>query len=104
MDALLHVIVVEDNHDDAERVIAALRRDCGPMEVIRTNDELSFAKALQGRCDVILADHRPTAFSAMQALAVLRVRDDPPPLIIVSDVIGTNRPWRPRFVARLIIC
>ena len=88
MNPPLHVLILEDSPDDAE-IIALTLEDGGfaPMwERVETAQAMRLALGKQA-WDIIIADHSMPHFSVSEALALLKERGDPIPLIMVSGSI-----------------
>ena len=65
----LRIILLEDDPQDAELLIAALERSYPGSEVLRVDRSLAFRRALEARRpDVILSGYGVGALSALDAL------------------------------------
>lgn len=86
----LETLVVEDSPQDAELLVAELRRQGFEPNWQRVETEAGLAAALRSRDDVevILCDFSLPQFDAFAALDVLERQDVEVPLIIVSGAIG----------------
>jgi signal transduction histidine kinase len=85
----LRVLLVEDSPDDAELVLAALRRDGFEPEWQRVDNAAEMRAALQrSRWDVVLCDFAMPRFDALAALEVLKAESLDVPFIIVSGTMG----------------
>lgn len=84
----LHVLVLEDNPDDAALVHEALLQHGFDLAVQVVDTEHAFCTHLTPELDVILADYALPAFTALRALALLKQRQLDIPFIIVSGVIS----------------
>ena len=87
----IHILLVEDDENDASLIERALRRagfepDCDRVE---TEDEMAAALD-QGHFDAILSDHSLPNFSSFQALSVMKEKNFDGPFIIVSGAIGED--------------
>ena len=83
------MLLLEDNADDAELIVAVLRPDAEVRyEVTLVQDESAFRRALLRRWDVVLADYRLPAFSAPAALGVLSEMSLTVPCVVVSGAVG----------------
>ncbi len=81
----LRVLLVEDNEDDSVIVLHELQRGGFVVELLRVETEASFSAALRNHeWDVIIADYRLPAFSAVRALALYRDLHLDLPFILVS--------------------
>jgi len=86
--APLHVLIVEDNPDDAELMALRLEEDGLALVWQRVETEAEYLAALATPPDLILADWSMPHFSGQRALQLLRQRDLDIPFIIVSGSIG----------------
>jgi PAS domain S-box-containing protein len=84
----LHAIFVEDNPDDAQLMARELRLAGFETMWHRVEREDEFAITLDDSTQIILCDSSLPNFDAFRALAILRERDHPAPLVIVSGSIG----------------
>ncbi len=85
----LHVLLVEDNPDDAELVILELRRAGYEPTYLRVQTAEELTSALGDRSwDVIVSDHSLPTFSAPEAFAIVRDLNIDIPFIIVSGTVG----------------
>jgi signal transduction histidine kinase len=88
-DRPLRVLLVEDSLDDAELLERYLGRHGPSADVRRVETLAAFREALDaGSWDVILADYNLGAFTAVDALDVLKSSGHDVPFIIVSGSIG----------------
>ncbi|NOY28110.1 MAG: PAS domain S-box protein [Oligoflexia bacterium] len=85
----LWVLLLEDDPEDAARVVAELDRRglCFTSERVRTEAALRQQLAAQ-TWDILLSTHELAGFSAVRALEVLSELGIPTPLIVVSGPIG----------------
>ena len=84
----LRVLILEDEPDDAELMVHALRQAGITSEWKRVDTEEDFVRSLEPPPDVILSDHRLPQFDSVRALERLRERGLDVPFIIVSGSIG----------------
>ena len=85
----LHVLLVEDDEDDAWLITRALQRHGMDPVWERVDSEAAMKDALtRKRWDIVLADYFVPGFGALESLGVLTERDLDIPLIVVSGVIG----------------
>jgi PAS domain S-box-containing protein len=84
----LNVLIVEDNPDDAELAVAALRHDgfAPDWRIAATRDE--FLAHLNPDLDVILADYTLPTFDAPTALRLLNESGLDVPFIVISGTVG----------------
>jgi PAS domain S-box-containing protein len=89
MDALIHILHLEDDPADAELVLAKLVDagfDCRITRV-QTGDEFE-ATLLNGGADIILADYRLPTYDGMSAMRRTLERRPDIPFIFVSGTMG----------------
>ena len=84
----LHLLILEDNPDDAELSIKKLEREGFDVKWTRVDTEEAFRKALAEKPDLILVDYSLPSFNGLAALEICRQLDLEIPLIIVSGTIG----------------
>src|SRR5690348_12030509 len=85
----LKLLLVEDSADDAELLLAELRRGGFEPQAKRIETSEEMREALQSETwDMIVADYSMPRFSATAALRVLRSTGIDLPFIIVSGTIG----------------
>jgi PAS domain S-box-containing protein len=84
----LHLLILEDNPDDAELAVKELERKGFDVKWTRVDTEEAFRKALSEKPDLILADYSIPSFDGLAALKVYRQLKLDIPLIIVSGTIG----------------
>jgi signal transduction histidine kinase len=85
----LRVLLVEDSPDDAEIVLAALRREGCEPDWTRVDNPAQMRAALREHSwDLVLCDYAMPRFDAMSALAVLKAEELDVPFIIVSGTMG----------------
>jgi DNA-binding NtrC family response regulator len=83
----LRVLLVEDD-DDAELLVAALRADGLTIDVQRVDTEAACHEALCSDPDVILTDYRLPGFNALSVIRMAREHASSPPVVLVSGAIG----------------
>ena len=85
----LHVLVVEDNPDDAELLIHTLRRGGYEVAHARVDTAEEMRAALDGPSwDLIVSDHNMPSFGSAAALEILKETGKDLPFIIVSGSMG----------------
>ena len=84
----LRLLIVEDNPDDADLVLAELRRAGVHLEWTRVETEQDFLAALQNPHDIILSDYSMPQFSGFRALELLRSSGQDVPFILISGTVG----------------
>jgi DNA-binding NtrC family response regulator len=87
---ILHLLMLEDNPDDAELAVKALERDQFTIEWKRVDTKESFKKALDEKPDLILADYSLPALDGMSALKIKEETAPEIPLILISGTIGED--------------
>ena len=84
----LHLLILEDNPDDAELSVKELEREGFDVKWTRVDTEEAFREALSEKPDLILVDYSLPSFNGLAALEICRQLDLEIPLIIVSGTIG----------------
>ena len=84
----LRLLIVEDNQSDAALAIHSLERGGRRLEVVRVDTREGFVEALAKSPDIILCDYNLPAFSAPDALDMLKQQGLDVPFIILSGSIG----------------
>jgi len=84
----LHLLILEDNPDDAELAVKELERKGFNVKCTRVDTEEAFRKALSKKPDLILVDYSLPSFDCPAALEVYRQLHLEIPLIVVSGTIG----------------
>lgn len=91
MTQLLRILLLEDNLADAELNERILRKAGMTFESVRTDDEASFAAALESfKPELVLADYRLPNFDGISALALVRDRNPDLPFIFVTGNMGED--------------
>lgn len=90
-DAVLRVLLVEDEPLDAELITDEMRNDGLSIETRLVDDEAGFRAAIgEFQPDVVVSDLSMPGFSGYRALEILRERDKLMPFIFVSGTIGED--------------
>ncbi len=84
----IQILLVEDNANDAELVLAALRRAQLDPEWHRVEDEEDYVRSLRPGLDLIISDYEMPSFNGLRALSLLKERGYDIPFILVSGSIG----------------
>jgi PAS domain S-box-containing protein len=84
----LRVLLVEDNPNDAELILRALRSAGFAVDWQRVDTEEEFSRSLDPNIDIVLSDYVMPDFSGPRALELLKKRGLGLPFIIVSGTIG----------------
>ncbi|MBT8357756.1 MAG: response regulator [Desulfobacterales bacterium] len=87
----LHLLILEDNPENAEPMINALEKDGISFEWNRVDSKESFIKGLKEKPDLVLAAHSLIAFDGMDALKIAKEAAPEIPLILISDTIGDDK-------------
>lgn len=86
----LNVLLLEDEPNDAELVLRALRQAGFEAAFQRVDTAHEFEQRLKSELDVILSDFDMPSFSAPQALEILKRSGMDIPFIIISGTIGED--------------
>lgn len=90
MSQLIKTLIVEDNPNDAELLILALKRGFD-VNAERVDTPQAFESALdKGDWDIIFSDHSMPYFNSFQALEILNRKGMDTPFIILSGVMGED--------------
>ncbi|MBL8766129.1 MAG: response regulator [Planctomycetes bacterium] len=84
----LRVLILEDNRDDYELILASLNDAGLAIDPVVVDDETRFVEELAQPYDVVLSDFSMPTFSAMRALDLIRERGLDVPFIVVSGSIS----------------
>ncbi|BCJ48811.1 hypothetical protein Asp14428_02860 [Actinoplanes sp. NBRC 14428] len=85
----IHVLVVDDNPDDAVLILRQLTRAGLPVSHVRADNAAGVAQALADRRpDVVISDYNMPGFRAEEALELVRACDEDIPVILVSGQVG----------------
>jgi PAS domain S-box-containing protein len=84
----LKVLIAEDNPDDAELLLRALRRSGFEPEWKGVESEPDFQASLHAGLDLVISDYEMPQFSGLRALECLKQSGLTIPFIIVSGTIG----------------
>ncbi len=87
----LRVLLIEDNPDDAEMILAELHRGGREPLFKRVETAYAMADALdEEQWDVIISDYTLPTFSAPEAFSLMRQRNLDLPFIVVSGTVGED--------------
>ncbi|MBK7993945.1 MAG: PAS domain S-box protein [Blastocatellia bacterium] len=86
----IRILVVEDDHLDAEFLIRALKNAGFIPTWERVDAEEDFLEHLRDDLDIILSDYQLPQFSGIRALELLKASNLEIPFIIVSGAIGDD--------------
>ncbi|HKT01430.1 MAG TPA: response regulator [Rugosimonospora sp.] len=85
----VHVLVIEDNDDDALLLVTQLRRAGVELTYQRVQTAAEVSAALRTRApDIVICDYQLPSFSAPHALELLREHRVDAPFIVVSGAVG----------------
>jgi len=84
----LNVLLAEDSDDDANLVIAQLRRDGFTPTITRVCTEKDFLAALHKLPDIVLSDYAMPQFNGLRAAQLTRDSGLNIPFILVSGTLG----------------
>jgi len=87
----LQFLIAEDNSDDAQLLLSALRQEGFDFDHQIVASENEYLAHLRPDLDIILADYAIPRFGAMKALELLQERGLEIPFIIVSGAIGEDQ-------------
>ncbi|HKJ28437.1 MAG TPA: GAF domain-containing protein, partial [Anaerolineales bacterium] len=83
----LHVLILEDNEDDAFLITHELKRADFNFDWTRVDTEEAFEEELKNTPDLILADFSLPQYNALEALSLLKKTGLDIPFIIISGAI-----------------
>jgi signal transduction histidine kinase/DNA-binding response OmpR family regulator len=86
----LKVLIAEDSADDAELIVAQLRRDGFAPDWKRVEDEPSFLKGLKEGPDIVLSDYAMPNFNGLRAAELTRASGLNVPFILISGTVGED--------------
>lgn len=88
----LTLLMVEDSEDDALLLQRTLRREGYDLDVTRVETRAAFAQAMEDveRWDLVVSDYHLPTFDGLEALRLLRERDQDVPFLLVSGTIGED--------------
>lgn len=84
----LHILIVEDNHIDADLMTIRLKKEGLVFNWERVDTEADFLTALNYPPDVILSDWILPGFSGLRALQLINDRKLKVPFIVITGSIG----------------
>ncbi len=89
MSTPLHLLMIEDNEDDAELLLVKLRRAGFEPVYTRVDSEAAMREALRERdWQIVVSDYAMPGFTGLKALGILREQDKDTPFILVSGTVG----------------
>ena len=87
MSSTFRLLIVEDRPDDAELLLAELKRAGYVPEWTRVETAEDFIRELGQQPDIVVCDYSLPSMTALDALGILRDRQLDVPLIVVSGVM-----------------
>ena len=84
----IHIVQLEDDPAEAERIHRTLAGEGLSCVWVRVTSRPAYESALQGRCDLILADDAAAGLQGMEAVRLARARRPEVPFICVSGALG----------------
>ena len=88
----LHILLIEDDPDDAELLRYELERCHYQAKIVRVEDAEAMRIALQDQnIDLVISDFSLPAFSAFEALQLLKESHRHLPFIVLTGTIGETR-------------
>lgn len=87
----LRALIIEDNNDDAELLLLALKKGGFAPDAIRVDTKTDLLEALKSPWDIIFSDYSMPNLNGFEALKLVREIDLDIPYIYVSGTIGEDR-------------
>src|ERR1700722_11936969 len=87
----IRVLVLNDNHSDAELAIERLRKEGFDIEWNRVETKEDYLASLNRPCDLILSNDTLAGFDAEQALQLLHEKGVDIPFVILSRVVSEEK-------------
>src|SRR5580704_17889788 len=84
----LKLLMAEDSPDDAELILAQLRRAGFEPEWRRVDTEAAFLAELETLPDIVLSDYSMPQFSGLRAAELARQSGKGIPFILISGTVG----------------
>ncbi|MGE5389948.1 MAG: ATP-binding protein [Deltaproteobacteria bacterium] len=88
MNSNVHILILEDNDDDAKLILRELKKTEVPFNVSRAQSENEFCEQLNKRPELVISDYWLPDFDGLTALQRTRARFPGIPFIFVSGVMG----------------
>jgi two-component system cell cycle sensor histidine kinase/response regulator CckA len=88
MTTRLNVLVVEDSQDDADLLVAELRRAQFDPKWTRVETEADFIAEIQKKPDIVLSDFAMPQFNGLRAADILQASGLNIPFILISGTVG----------------
>jgi CheY-like chemotaxis protein len=90
MNTPLKVLIAEDSPDDADLIVAQLRRDGYDPTWVRVEKETDFLAQLETLPDIVLSDYAMPQFSGVRAAQLTRESGLNVPFILISGTVGED--------------
>jgi DNA-binding NtrC family response regulator len=84
----LHLLIIEDSADDAELILAELRRAGFEPRWKRVECKEDFLAELKNAPDIVLSDYSLPQFDGLRAAELLREQAPDIPFILISGTVG----------------
>jgi len=84
----LHILILEDNPEDAELMVNELRKNDFNFDWELVENKKEFVEAIEKKPDIILADYKLPTFDGLSAIKIQQKTAPDIPIIIVSGSIG----------------
>lgn len=84
----IRVLLVEDNPDDAQLIVRELSKDFQLQTLQIVDTRKAFLEVLDYSWDIVLSDYSLPAFTAADALELVRQKSPEQPFIVISGTIG----------------
>ena len=91
----LNILIVEDSPDDADLVMAELRRAGFDPKWKRVEVETDFLAEIKNSPDIVISDYSMPQFSGLRAAEILQESGLNIPFILISGTVGRNSPCKP---------
>lgn len=86
----IKILLVEDSPDDADLLLAELRRAGFDPKWKRVDTEPEYLDEIKNSPDIILSDYSMPQFSGLQAVKLLRESGRDIPFILISGTVGED--------------
>jgi PAS domain S-box-containing protein len=84
----LNILIVEDSRDDADLILAQLRRDGFELTWKRVETEADFLAEIKNQPDIVLSDYSLPQFTGLRAAELLQASGLNIPFILISGTVG----------------
>lgn len=84
----LRVLILEDNTNDAEILLRALKKENFEVNYNLVDNKNDFISHLNNDLDIILADYQLPSFNGLQALEIVKSHGFDIPFILISETTG----------------